>query len=77
MKLNEKPVRRVPVVAQLTFSRSKVSLIAEETIDEVVKGSVGATVSPARLQEIKRECADLKVGLSLPYSRCKKKGGRR
>ncbi len=58
MKLNEKPVRRVPVVAQLTFSRSKVSLIAEETIDE-------------------RECADLKVGLSLPYSRCKKKGGRR
>jgi len=76
MRLNEKQEQRVRVVPQLTISRSRISLVAEETIDEVVKGAVVAVVSPARLQEIKRDCAAINVQLSPPYAKCKK-GGRK
>lgn len=76
MRLHEKTVLRVRVACQRTFSKSKISLIAEESVEDVVKGSVVATVSPAKLQEIKRDCAAQNVPLSLLYSKCKK-GGKR
>jgi hypothetical protein len=66
---------RVRVVPQLTFTRNKVHLIAEENIGDIIKGSIVMTCTRAALHGMIEECRVANKPLSVEYGKCKKHGG--
>ncbi len=74
MVLTKQETERVRVAPQLMFSRRMVSLIAEETVGDVIKGSVVKTVTRKKLHEMITECKEKNEKLWISYSQCKKLG---
>lgn len=57
MKLNDNQTgggKMIRVIPQLTFNRSRISLVAEETVSPFTKGAVVKTVTPTTLSRMVR-----------------------
>ncbi len=61
----------IRVIPQLTFSRSKISLIAEESVAPFAKGAIVKTITPATLSRMTRPlgCALNSKGYPTPILR--------
>lgn len=74
MKLNDNQTgggKFIRVIPQLTFSRSRISLIAEESVAPFAMGSVVKIITPATLSKMTRplKCALNSKGSPMPVLR--------